>query len=199
MQPRAKHQSTRQSCVRPRLAVEDGREALSDVFCRYRTVLHTTALRLLGNHADAEDALQDAMLAAFRNLSGFKGRSQLSTWLTRIVVNAALMRLRAARVRVAVSIDQESDQNEQPLAYRIPDPRPNPEETYARKQRFRIFSQRLQALPAAHQRAVWLRDIQGMTTREAAEALSVPAGTLKSQLYRGRLGLRKAVLAGPGA
>lgn len=199
MHSRPRTQSTRQPGARQHLAIANNREALNQLFARHRSGLHGTALRLLGNHADAEDALQDAMLAAFRNLSRFEGRSQFYTWLTRIVVNAALMRRRAARVRLAVSIDQESDQSEQALAYRIPDSRPNPEDIYAREERARMFRRALRSLPPAHQRAVWLRDIKGMTTREAAEALGVRAGTVKSQLHRGRLGLRKAVLSSAGA
>ena len=75
-----------------RQTINNDREALDELFSRYRARLYNTALRIMGNSEDAEDALQDGLLTAFRNLSGFEGRSQFSTWLTRIVVNAALMR-----------------------------------------------------------------------------------------------------------
>src|SRR5215831_15112810 len=91
-----------------RQPIDNNREALDELFARYRGRLYQTARKVLGNSDDAEDALQDGLLSAFRNLSQFKGRSQFSTWLTRVVVNAALMRLRQIRPKVMTSsIDQK--------------------------------------------------------------------------------------------
>jgi RNA polymerase sigma-70 factor (ECF subfamily) len=73
------------------------------------------AFPILGNSDDTEDALQDGLLSAFRHLSGFKGRSQFSTWLTRIVVNAALMQIRRRRPEAMTSIDQKLDRDDEPL------------------------------------------------------------------------------------
>jgi RNA polymerase sigma-70 factor, ECF subfamily len=174
--------------------IDNNREALDELFARYRGRLYHTARRVLGNSDDAEDALQDGLLSAFRNLSGFKGRSQFSTWLTRIVVNAALMRLRRIRPEeMTSSIDQKVDPEDQPLANRIPDPGPNPEERFARQERFQILVKKLQNLPTAYRQAVRLCDVQGMSLREAAEALGLPIGTLKSQLHRARLRLGEEV------
>src|SRR5215471_16914320 len=107
-------------------------DALNKLFSRYTRPLYQTALRLLGNPEDAEDALQDGMLSAVRNLGRFEGRSKFSTWLTRIVINAALMRLRSRRSRAAVSLEQEDpEQRELTLGSRIPDSTPSPEERYA--------------------------------------------------------------------
>ena len=171
-------------------AIKESGGALDELFARYRGRLYNTALRLLGNSYEAEDALQDGLLAAFRNLSRFQGRSQFSTWLTRIVINAALMRLRRTRPEVmTASIDQKFDPEERPLANRIPDPGPNPEEMFAQQERLRILEQKVQSLPAAYRQALWLCDVQEMSTREAAEALGLPIGTLKSQLHRARLRL----------
>jgi len=142
------------------------------------------AFPILGNSDDTEDALQDGLLSAFRHLSGFKGRSQFSTWLTRIVVNAALMQIRRRRPEAMTSIDQKLDRDDEPLANRIPDHAPNPEEVYARQERFRILEETLQTLPAAYRLALWLCHVQGMSAREAAEALGLPIGTLKSQVHR---------------
>ena len=80
-------------------------QAVETLFRRYQRPLFQTALRVLGNTEDAEDALQDGYLSAYRNLKRFEGRSQFSTWLTRIVINAALMRRRSAKSRPAVSLD----------------------------------------------------------------------------------------------
>jgi RNA polymerase sigma-70 factor (ECF subfamily) len=177
-----------------RQVTNNDHEALEELFARYRGRLYRTARRVLGNSNDAEDALQDGLLSAFRNLSGFKGRSQLSTWFARIVLNAALMRLRQIRTQIMTSsIDQKLNPEEQPLADRIPDPGLNPEERFARRERLRMIEQKLENLPTAYRQAVWLCDVQGMSLREAAEALGLPMGTLKSQLHRARLRLSEEV------
>ena len=174
------------------LAIDSKGDALDELFTRCRDRLYKTARRVMGNSNEAEDALQDGLLSAFRNLSGFKGRSQFSTWLTRIVVNAALMRLRQIRLEAIISsIDQKLGPEKQALANRIPDPGSNPEERFVRQERFQILEQKLQNLPTAYRQAVWLCDVQGMSLREGAEALGLPIGTLKSRLHRGRLRLSK--------
>jgi len=173
-----------------RQAINHNSEALDELFTRYRHRLYNAALRVLGNSDDAEDALQDGLLSAFRNLSAFKGRSQFSTWLTSIIVNAALMRLRRMRLEAMTSsIHQKLRPDDEPMANRIPDPRPNPEEMYTRHERLQILEQKLQSLPAAYRQAVRLCHVQGISNKEAAEALGLPIGTLKSQLHRARLQL----------
>lgn len=169
------------------LATKGNQDALETLFARYSRPLYQTALRLMGNPQDAEDALQDGLLSAFRNLRRFEGRSQFSTWLTRIVINAALMRLRSQRAHPATSLDQEdSEQRDLTLAGTIPDHRPSPEETYAQKESFELFQTKLEGLPPALRSAVWLRDVEGLSTEEAAEVLGLSEGTLKSQLHRAR-------------
>src|SRR3974390_3088595 len=106
-------------------------QAIEALFRRYQRQLFQTALRVLGNAEDAEDALQDGLLSAYRNLPRFEGRSQFSTWLTRIVINAALMRRRSRRAHPAVSLDERTAEGELPLAERFADERPNPEQLYA--------------------------------------------------------------------
>ena len=111
--------------------VNDNREALENLFSRYRSRLYKTALRVLRNPEDAEDALQDGLLSAYRKLDTFEGRSQFSTWLTRIVVNAAAMQMRRRRPEVVNSIDDQPGPGQRPWAHLIPDQRPNPEEICA--------------------------------------------------------------------
>jgi RNA polymerase sigma-70 factor (ECF subfamily) len=172
-------------------------EALDTLFARYARPLYQTALRLLGNPDDAEDALQEGMLSAVRNLKRFEGRSKFSTWLTRIVINAALMQMRRQRSRPTISIEQEDpEQRDLTLGNRIPDVRPGPEEGYARQERFEILENNLKRLPPALQSAVWLRHVEGLSTAEAARALGLSEGTVKSQLHRARHKL--ASLVGPG-
>jgi len=162
-------------------------QALEALFAWHTHSLYQVALRLLGNREDAEDALQDGLLSAVRNLGRFEGRSKFSTWLTRIVINAALMRLRSQRVRPTVSMEQEDpDLKSLTLGSRIPDPAPNPEENYAKKERLEILECGLSNLSAAQQSAVRLRDLEGLSTAEAARALGLSEGTLKSLLHRAR-------------
>ena len=177
-----------------RLALNGDREALDRLFASYMPPLYQAALRVLRSPQDAEDALQDGLLAAVRHLKDFEGRSQFSTWLTSIVINAALMRLRKARGQAVASIDEEPlDRDQRPIAAKIADPTPNPEEMYAREERLQILKRKLQSLPRAYRRALWLRDVQGMSTRAAAEALGLPVGSLKSHLHRGRMRIIKHV------
>lgn len=170
-----------------RSGLQGDREALNTLFTRYTRPLYQTALRLLGNPADAEDALQDGLLSAARNFKRFEGRSKFSTWLTRIVINAALMRLRSQRARPSISLEQEDpEQRDLTLGSRIPDGRPGPEERYVRTERYEMLERGLRTLPPALQSALRLRDIEGLSTAEAARALGLSEGTLKSQLHRAR-------------
>src|SRR5215472_3566242 len=106
-------------------------QAIETLFRRYHRQLYQTALRVLGNAEDAEDALQDGLLSAYRNLKRFEGRSQFSTWLTRIVINAALMKRRSSKARPAVSLDETHHEDELPAAERFADDAPNPEQVFA--------------------------------------------------------------------
>src|SRR5438094_9244522 len=103
-------------------------QAVEALFRRYQRPLFQTALRVLGNTEDAEDALQDGLLSAYRNLKRFDGRSQFSTWLTRIVITAALMRRRSAKARPAVSLDETPREEELPATERLADDGLTPEQ-----------------------------------------------------------------------
>ena len=173
------------------LALNGDQEALGRVLASRMPQLYRAALRVLGTPQDAEEALQDGLLGAMRHLAKFECRSRFSTWLTRIVINAALMRLRKSRREALTSIDQKLDRDEVALADKVIDPGPNPEEIYMRKERLQIIERKLQSLPAVYRSVVWLRDVQGKSTKEAAEILGVNTATLKSQLYRAHLRLGK--------
>src|ERR1700716_436972 len=105
-------------------------QAVEALFRRYQRPLFQTALRVLGNAEDAEDALQDGLLSAYRNLKSFEGRSEFSTWLTRIVINSALMRRRSAKSRPAISLDETPREDELPASERFADNGPNPEQGF---------------------------------------------------------------------
>lgn len=160
--------------------------ALDALFARNNRALYQTALRVLGNPEDAEEALQEGLLSAYRNLPRFERRSQFSTWLTRIVINAALMRRRSKRARPAVSIEDCASEGELPLAERYADDGPNPEQIYAGTELRERVSKKLGEISPLLRSAFWLREIEGLSTEEAAQVLGVSRNTLKARLWRAR-------------
>ncbi|MGH9394264.1 MAG: RNA polymerase sigma factor [Terriglobales bacterium] len=156
---------------------------------QYRPRLYRTALRQLGNPDDAEDALQEALLAAYRHLDQFQGRARLSTWLTRIVINAAREQQRRRRNRPAVSLEAL------PLAGELfPDRRPTPEARCSQRERRERLARLLARLSPPLRSAVQLYELEGLSCRQAAARLGIKPATLKCRLFRGRA--RLALLAG---
>src|SRR5437879_12058556 len=136
------------------------RQAVETRFRRYQRPLFQTALRVLGNAEDAEDALQDGMLSAYRNLGRFEGRSQFSTWLTRIVINAALMRRRSAKSRPALSLDETPREDELPAAEGFADDGPNPEQVFASTESREMLSENLDELSPLLRTVFGRREVQ---------------------------------------
>ncbi len=160
--------------------------ALDALFARNNRALYQTALRVLGNPEDAEEALQEGLLSAYRNLPRFERRSQFSTWLTRIVINAALMRRRSKRARPAVSLDEVVSEGDLPLADRFADASPNPEQLYAGTELGDRMNKKLAEISPLLRTAFWLREIEGLSAEEAAQVLGVSRNTLKARLWRAR-------------
>jgi RNA polymerase sigma-70 factor (ECF subfamily) len=160
--------------------------ALDALFTRNTRAMYQTALRVLGNPEDAEEAVQEGLLSAYRNLPRFERRSQFSTWLTRIVINAALMRRRSKRARPAVSLDEVVAEGELPLAERFADDGPNPEQLYAGTELGDRMNKKLAEISPLLRTAFWLREIEGLTAEEAAQVLGVSRNTLKARLWRAR-------------
>jgi RNA polymerase sigma-70 factor, ECF subfamily len=169
-----------------RRAIAGDQAALEVLFAQNNRALYQTALRLLGNPEDAEDALQEGMLAAYRNLRRFEGRSQFSTWLTRIVINAALMRRRSRRTHAAVSLDEWTGEDQAPTVERFADHGPSPEELYASYELNERLRENLEGLSPLLRRAFELRELAGLTADEAAKTLGVSRNTLKARLWRAR-------------
>lgn len=163
----------------------DGR-ALDVLFARHSRALYLAALRVLGNPEDAEEALQDGLLSAYRNLSRFERRSQFSTWLTRIVINAALMRRRSAKARPSVSLEDSLPGEEISLVERFADEAMNPEQLYAGTELLERVRRKLADISPLLRAAFWLREIEGLSTAEAAKVLGVSRDTLKARLWRAR-------------
>lgn len=168
------------------LGLNGDARALDTLFARNTRTLYQTAFRVLGNPEDAEEALQEGLLSAYRNLHRFERRSQFSTWLTRIVINAALMRRRSKRSRPAVSLDDFVLEGEVPLAERFADDGPNPEQLYAGTELGDRMKKKLGEISPLLRTAFWLREIEGLSAEEAAHVLGVSRNTLKARLWRAR-------------
>jgi RNA polymerase sigma-70 factor, ECF subfamily len=160
--------------------------ALDTLFARHSRALYQTALRVLGSPEDAEEALQDGLLSAYRNLPRFERRSRFSTWLTRIVINAALMRRRSARARPTVSLDDSLPAWEPSMAERLTDEALNPEQLYAGTELLERIRRKLSEISPLLRAAFWLREIEGLSTAEAAQVLGISRDTLKARLWRAR-------------
>lgn len=160
-------------------------QELDCVVSRYLPMFYKRALRFLGNVPDAEDAVQDALLSAYRHLGKFRGQAQLSTWLMTIVTNAARMQIRRRRSG-SFSLDQEQGEEGLTFSERLADSKPSPEEVCSTVEARNRLVEGAQRLSPKLRRAFQLCDIDGLTTKEAAHVLGVPQGTVKAQLARAR-------------
>lgn len=149
--------------------------------------LYRRAYRLLGNRADAEDAVQDALLAAYTHLEQFRGQSKMSTWLSAIVHNSARMQMRSRLRHVHVSLDEPTGEaHEHAFSERLADYRPNPEDGYRNTELSRRLTYFQSQLTPVLRKAFQLRDVDGLSIRETARILGVPHGTVKARSARAR-------------
>lgn len=161
----------------------------------HREKMLRVARRMLRNREDAEDVVQTAFLDALRNLDTFQGRSRFSSWLTRIAVNAALMRMRVSRRHSEVSLDQMVDSNVQPPRVHLAESRPNPEQELSAKEARTLLDDAVQQLGPTYIEVVRMRDVQELSARETAQILGLPVGTVKARLHRGRTKLIRRMQA----
>jgi RNA polymerase sigma-70 factor (ECF subfamily) len=165
---------------------------LQDVLSLRLPFFYGCAFRLLGNAADAEDAVQEALLAAYKHINQFRGQSQISTWLTAIVRNCALMQLRKRQRQIHFPLDKER-RNETPrfLWEGLADERPSPEEEL---RNFELRSRLRKAtalLSPTLRRTFQLRVVDGLSIAQTAQILGVPHGTVKAQMARARAKLAR--------
>jgi RNA polymerase sigma-70 factor (ECF subfamily) len=161
------------------------------VMRRHNARLYRAVRAIVRDETEVEDVMQQAYLSAFRHLSHFAGRARFSTWLTRIAVNEAFARARARRR--FVSLEGSG------LAFPEPVASDNPEETVSTREVARILEQALDALPELYSSVFVLRDMEGLSTAETAEVLSVKEETVKVRLHRARVLLRDRIFACAGA
>ena len=149
------------------------------------------AQHITQNREDAEDVVQDAFLKAYENLAKFQEQSKFYTWLVRIAVNEALMRLRRRRPERMVSLDEEVKTEEDSMPREVADWSPNPEQLYSQSELRDILSRTIQGLPPSFRTVFVLRDVEDLSTEETAEALELSIPAVKSRLLRARLQLRE--------
>jgi len=165
--------------------------AFEQLVKRYDRKLFRIAQHITHNREDAEDAVQEAFLKAFRKLTQFQENSQFSTWLTRITVNESLMKLRRQHSSREVSID-EGFQSQDPMAvFELADWAPNPEQLYRGSELRNILRSTLQDLQPGLRVVFVLCDIEGFSTEQTAEVLEVTPVAVKARLWRARLQLRE--------
>ncbi len=166
--------------------------AFEELVRRHRDRLWAVALRTTGEPEEAADALQDALISAYRRAHQFRGDSAVTTWLHRIVVNASLDRLRRRAVRAA---DVLPDDNESLPGSVVADPVDHMD----RREVQLMVTAALAALPEDQRAAILLVDVEGWSVEDAARELGIPEGTVKSRCFRGRAKLAKslAVLRNP--
>jgi RNA polymerase sigma-70 factor (ECF subfamily) len=161
-------------------------QAIETLFRRYQRQLLGTARRILGNTEDAEDALQDALLSAYRNVARFEGRCKFSTWLTRVVVNAALMRRRSAKRLRLTSLDATPSEDEVPMSECVQDSDPNPEQLFAHTELREMIHTNLGQLPSPLSTAFVLCGIEEHSLEEAARRLGITVTAMKARMHRAR-------------
>lgn len=154
--------------------------------------LLSVARRILGNEEDAREAVQEAFISAFRAREQFQGHSRLSTWLHRIAVNAAIQKLRSRKRRAEDAIDDllprflpNGDHVERFVAWTEA-----PDEAVARREMAEFVRRAIDQLPESYRTVLLLRDIEGLSTEESANALQTTANAVKIRLHRARMALR---------
>jgi RNA polymerase sigma-70 factor (ECF subfamily) len=160
---------------------------------RYNQRLFRIARSILRDDADAEDALQDAYVQAYRKLAEFRGEAELSTWLTRIVINQSLMRARKRtrdRVIVPFTDYRDADHKEIDVA---DDHAESPSDAALRGEVRKVLERRIDELPEAFRTVFVMRDVEDLSARETAEALGIPEATVRTRLFRARALLREAL------
>ncbi|HVP50521.1 MAG TPA: sigma-70 family RNA polymerase sigma factor [Terriglobales bacterium] len=165
--------------------------AFEELVKRYDRNIFRIAQHITQNREDAEDVTQDAFLKAYENLEQFQGNSKFYTWLVRIAVNESLMKLRRRRTDRTVSLDEDIKTEEDTMPREVADWSPNPEQLYKQGELKDILRKTIQGLPASFRTVFVLRDVEGLSTEETAEALDLSIPAVKSRLLRARLQLRE--------
>jgi RNA polymerase sigma-70 factor, ECF subfamily len=172
-------------------AREGDTRAFGDLVRRYEGKIFRLAQHITQNREDAEDVLQETFLKAYEHLDQFKGDSKFYTWIVRIAVNQALMKLRRRKTDKSVSLDETIDTGEDTITREIAAWDEDPEQRFSREELGEILDTAVDSLEPPYRSVFVLRDIEELSTEETAEALNLSVPAVKSRLLRARLQLRE--------
>ena len=172
-------------------AREGDTHAFGQLVRRYENKIFRLAQHITQNREDAEDVLQETFLKAYEHLDQFQGNSKFYTWVVRIAVNQALMKLRRRKTDKSVSLDETIDTGEDTLVREVAAWDENPEQRFSRAEIGQILESAIQNLEPPYRSVFALRDMEGLSTEETAEALGLSVPAVKSRLLRARLQLRE--------
>jgi RNA polymerase sigma-70 factor (ECF subfamily) len=172
-------------------AREGDTAAFGELVRRYEGKIFRLAQHVTQNREDAEDVLQETFMKSYEHLDQFKGDSKFYTWIVRIAVNQALMKLRRRKTDKSTSLDETIDTGEDTLVREIAAWEENPEERYSREELGGILDTAIESLEPPYRSVFVLRDIDELSTEETAEALNLSVPAVKSRLLRARLQLRE--------
>jgi RNA polymerase sigma-70 factor, ECF subfamily len=165
--------------------------AFSELVRRYEAKIFRLAQHVTQNREDAEDVLQETFMKAYEHLDQFQGNSKFYTWIVRIAVNQALMKLRRRKTDRSVSLDEGIDTGEDTLVREVAAWGEDPEQLFSREELGEILGSAIQSLEPSYRTVFVLRDIDELSTEETAEALGLSIPAVKSRLLRARLQLRE--------
>jgi RNA polymerase sigma-70 factor, ECF subfamily len=174
------------------VAAKHGDSAAFEMLCKQsaNTIFHI-ARRMMRTKEDAEDVMQESFQMAFIHLKSFKGGSRFSTWLSRIAINAALMKLRRKYYTRTVSLDEPAESEEPYPRFNAANQGPDPEQLYAHKERQRILFEALRELRPGVRKAIELRELGERSTEETAQIMGISPSAVKARVFHGRRQLRE--------
>jgi RNA polymerase sigma factor (sigma-70 family) len=171
------------------------RSAFGELCERHTRQIFRVAVRVTRNREDAEDVMQDSFLNAYVHLSNFDGRSKFVTWLTRIAINSALMKLRKKRSTPEISIDQNDTTTDSCPQFEFPDKAPNPEAAFYQVESKKILDKAIARLRPRTRKVVELQVFREMSLKEAARTLEISETAAKSRMFHARESLRASLSA----
>ena len=165
--------------------------AFDELVNRYEKKIYRLGMNITGSPEDAEDVLQETFLKAFEHLTEFRADARFYTWIVRIAVNEALMKLRKRRASKEVPVEDSEDDEGAVTVREFADWKPNPEQQFARAELEEILRNAIRALPPSFRTVFYLRDVEDLSTEETADLLNLSVGAVKARLFRARLRLRE--------
>jgi RNA polymerase sigma-70 factor, ECF subfamily len=174
------------------VAAKSGDSAAFEFLCKQSaTMVFRVARRMMRNNEDAEDVLQESFQQAFIHLNTFNGASRFSTWLSRIAINAALMKLRKKQHLWDVSLDESDEDEQSSPGLDLEDQGLNPEQLYARTERQRILFEAMNELTPGTRKAIELRELDERSGEETARIMGISVSAVKARVFHGRKKLRE--------